>query len=85
MCKRSMSRRDFVKRLSGVPAAIAITAALASPLQPAQAKPGKRSPRKCDDWCKCPFCQYLNDPGALFCEQCRSDLSESGCADDDVT
>jgi len=24
---------------------------------------------------KCPFCQYQNEDGALFCEQCKSDLS----------
>src|ERR1700693_1317068 len=24
---------------------------------------------------KCPFCQYDNEDGALFCEQCKSDLS----------
>jgi hypothetical protein len=24
---------------------------------------------------KCPFCQYENEDGALFCEQCKSDLS----------
>src|SRR6516225_8588893 len=23
---------------------------------------------------KCPFCQYANEDGALFCEQCKSDL-----------
>src|SRR5262245_43944880 len=23
---------------------------------------------------KCPFCQYDNEDGALFCEQCKSDL-----------
>ena len=23
---------------------------------------------------KCPFCQYSNEDGALFCEQCKSDL-----------
>src|SRR6516225_2078468 len=23
---------------------------------------------------KCPFCQYDNEEGALFCEQCKSDL-----------
>ena len=23
---------------------------------------------------KCPFCQYVNEEGALFCEQCKSDL-----------
>jgi FHA domain len=31
---------------------------------------------------KCPFCQYDNEDGALFCEQCKSDLGvlESGPA-----
>jgi len=24
---------------------------------------------------KCPFCQFSNEDGALFCEQCKSDLS----------
>jgi hypothetical protein len=24
---------------------------------------------------KCPFCQFQNEDGALFCEQCKSDLS----------
>jgi hypothetical protein len=24
---------------------------------------------------KCPFCQFDNEDGALFCEQCKSDLS----------
>ena len=24
---------------------------------------------------QCPFCQYQNEDGALFCEQCKSDLS----------
>ena len=24
---------------------------------------------------KCPFCHYDNEDGALFCEQCKSDLS----------
>lgn len=24
---------------------------------------------------KCPFCQFANEEGALFCEQCKSDLS----------
>src|SRR5437870_1766793 len=24
---------------------------------------------------KCPFCQYDNEEGALFCEQCKSDLA----------
>jgi hypothetical protein len=24
---------------------------------------------------KCPFCQFDNEEGALFCEQCKSDLS----------
>ncbi len=24
---------------------------------------------------KCPFCAYANEDGALFCEQCKSDLS----------
>ena len=29
---------------------------------------------------KCPFCQYQNEDGALFCEQCKSDLSaRPGC------
>src|SRR2546421_13100574 len=23
---------------------------------------------------KCPFCQFENEEGALFCEQCKSDL-----------
>src|SRR5690349_12944845 len=23
---------------------------------------------------RCPFCQYVNEDGSLFCEQCRSDL-----------
>ena len=23
---------------------------------------------------KCPFCQFDNEDGALFCEQCKSDL-----------
>ena len=23
---------------------------------------------------KCPFCQFNNEDGALFCEQCKSDL-----------
>jgi hypothetical protein len=26
---------------------------------------------------KCPFCQFDNEDGALFCEQCKSDLSGS--------
>jgi hypothetical protein len=25
---------------------------------------------------KCPFCAFDNEDGALFCEQCKSDLSE---------
>jgi hypothetical protein len=25
---------------------------------------------------KCPFCQFNNEDGALFCEQCKSDLSQ---------
>src|SRR5438445_9432359 len=31
---------------------------------------------------KCPFCQYDNEDGALFCEQCKSDLGvlEGGSA-----
>jgi len=24
---------------------------------------------------KCPFCHYDNEDGALFCEQCKSDLA----------
>jgi len=24
---------------------------------------------------KCPFCQFDNEDGALFCEQCKSDLA----------
>jgi hypothetical protein len=24
---------------------------------------------------KCPFCAFENEDGALFCEQCKSDLS----------
>ena len=28
---------------------------------------------------KCPFCSYANEDGALFCEQCKSDLT-SGTA-----
>ena len=24
---------------------------------------------------KCPFCNFDNEEGALFCEQCKSDLS----------
>ncbi|MBI1859455.1 MAG: hypothetical protein HYR96_00875 [Deltaproteobacteria bacterium] len=24
---------------------------------------------------KCPFCHFENEDGALFCEQCKSDLS----------
>lgn len=24
---------------------------------------------------KCPFCDFMNEDGALFCEQCKSDLS----------
>ena len=24
---------------------------------------------------KCPFCSYANEDGALFCEQCKSDLA----------
>ncbi|MCC6420691.1 MAG: hypothetical protein IT429_20830, partial [Gemmataceae bacterium] len=24
---------------------------------------------------KCPFCQFDNEEGALFCEQCKSDLA----------
>jgi hypothetical protein len=27
-----------------------------------------------DTMVKCPFCQYANEDGALFCEQCKSDL-----------
>jgi hypothetical protein len=26
---------------------------------------------------KCPFCQFPNEDGVLFCEQCKSDLGES--------
>ena len=26
---------------------------------------------------KCPFCQFDNEDGALFCEQCKSDLSRA--------
>lgn len=31
---------------------------------------------------KCPFCQFDNEDGAIFCEQCKSDLgSETGAAE----
>src|SRR5437660_472513 len=26
---------------------------------------------------KCPFCHYDNEDGALFCEQCKSDLASA--------
>jgi hypothetical protein len=30
---------------------------------------------------KCPFCHFENEDGALFCEQCKSDLAPPGGAD----
>ena len=56
------SRRGFLCR-----AAAAVAAGLVVGV------PAMTAPRP---MIKCPFCGFDNEDGALFCEQCKSDLSE---------
>jgi hypothetical protein len=55
----SSSRRAFLRR-TAVAAVVGFLAAM-----PAFAAP----------MIKCPFCHFDNEDGALFCEQCKSDLA----------
>ncbi len=58
----SHSRREFFKRSMQLAAASGVVAGL-----PALASAAPMI--------KCPFCGFSNEDGALFCEQCKSDLS----------
>jgi hypothetical protein len=58
----SNSRREFFNRVMRLAAASGVVAGLPALVSAAP-------------MIKCPFCGFENEDGALFCEQCKSDLS----------
>src|SRR5438270_5989551 len=42
---------------------------------PSTTAPGRHEREETAAMVKCPFCQFDNEDGALFCEQCKSDLA----------
>lgn len=63
------SRRNFIKQTSGLAAVAAMLAGTKV------AKAGKGPIQRPCGGVICPFCLFENEPGALICEQCKSDLS----------
>ena len=65
----SSSRREFLSRSALATAAASVGAAIG-------VVAGTPAPAHAAPMIKCPFCGFSNEDGALFCEQCKSDLSD---------